>query len=165
MHADTDGVASLAHAAFQAGADAVVMAGRLLGHIPDLDTFAPRLGTTLGVGGGWNLPLTCHWLALSRARVGADKLLIGTNGAQCGLDIARMMLAGASTVEMSSAVMLRGFSVLSETLSTFAQYLRKKNMSAADLIGRAADSRKTFAAMPTRSEQPVRRRGFVFGPA
>jgi dihydroorotate dehydrogenase len=30
--------------------------------------------------------------------------LIGTNGAQCGLDIARMMLAGASAVEMSSAV-------------------------------------------------------------
>jgi dihydroorotate dehydrogenase (NAD+) catalytic subunit len=141
-------VPELAHSAFQAGADAVVMAGRLLGLIPDLDTFAPMLGTTLGVGGGWNLPLTCHWLALSRARVGADKPLIGTNGALCGLDVARMMLAGASAVEMSSAVMLRGFSVLSEALSTFAQYLREKNMSAADLIGRAADSRKTFAAMP-----------------
>src|SRR6202035_1359736 len=95
--------------------------------------------------------LTCHWLALSRARVGADKPLIGTNGAQSGVDIARMMLAGASAVEMSSAPMLRGFSVLSQALSTFAQYLREKNMSAADLIGRAADSRKTFAAMPTRS--------------
>ena len=105
-------VPELAHAAFQAGAGAVVMAGRLLGLIPDLDTFAPMLGTTLGVGGGWNLPLTCHWLALSRARVGPHQPLIGTNGAQCGLDIARMMLAGGSAVEMSSAVMLRGFSVL-----------------------------------------------------
>jgi dihydroorotate dehydrogenase (NAD+) catalytic subunit len=108
--------------------------------------------TTLGVGGGWNLPLTCHWLALSRARVGPHQPLIGANGAQCGLDVARMMLAGASAVEMSSAPMLRGFAVLSEALSTFAQYLCEKNMSAADLIGRAADSRKTFAAMPLRQD-------------
>ncbi|HEY7245284.1 MAG TPA: tRNA-dihydrouridine synthase [Xanthobacteraceae bacterium] len=141
-------VPELAHAAFAAGADAVVMAGRLLGLIPDVDTLEPMLGTTLGVGGGWNLPLTCHWLALSRAHVGPDKPLIATNGAQSGLDIARMLLAGASAVEMSSAVMLRGFAALSEALSTLAQYLREKDISAADLIGRAADARKAFAAMP-----------------
>jgi dihydroorotate dehydrogenase (NAD+) catalytic subunit len=53
-------VPELAAAAFESGADAVVMAGRLLGFIPDVDTLAPMLGTTLGVGGGWNLPLTCR---------------------------------------------------------------------------------------------------------
>jgi hypothetical protein len=50
-------VPDLAQSAFDAGADAVVMAGRLLGLIPDVDTFEPMLGTTLGVGGPWNLPL------------------------------------------------------------------------------------------------------------
>ena len=57
----------LARAAFDAGADSVVMAGRLLGFIPDVETLAPMLGTSLGVGGFWNLPMTCHWLA-ARAR-------------------------------------------------------------------------------------------------
>ena len=109
-------VPELARAAFDAGGEAVVMAGRSLGLIPDVETLEPMLGTTLGVGGYWNLPMTCQWLALSRGRLGADKPLIATNGAKSGLDIARMMLAGASAVQMSSAVMLRGFGVLDRGL-------------------------------------------------
>jgi dihydroorotate dehydrogenase (NAD+) catalytic subunit len=145
-------VPELAAAAFEAGADAVVMAGRLLGFIPDVETLEPLLGTTLGVGGGWNLPLTCHWLTLSRARLGPERPLIATNGAQTGLDVARMMLAGASAVQMASAVMLRGFGVLSNALDEFAGYLAGKQLTARDLIGRAADRRKTFAAMPLRPD-------------
>ena len=44
-------VPDLAEAASRSGGEAVVMAGRLLGFIPDVDTFEPMLGTTLGVGG------------------------------------------------------------------------------------------------------------------
>lgn len=145
-------VPELAEAAFRAGAESVVMAGRLLGLIPDVETFKPMLDTTLGIGGYWNLPLTCYWLAVSRARLGRDRPLIGINGAQTGLDIARMMLAGASAVQMASAVMLRGYGVLSDALAEFERYLGEKNIAAADLIGRAADSRKTFADMPPRPD-------------
>jgi dihydroorotate dehydrogenase (NAD+) catalytic subunit len=141
-------VPELARAAFAAGGDAVVMAGRLLGLIPDVETFEPMLGTTLGIGGFWNLPLTCHWLALTRAGLGPGKPLIGINGAQSGLDMARMMLAGASAVAIASPVMLRGFGVLSDVLVQFQQYLTRKERNAADLIGLAADRRKSFAAMP-----------------
>lgn len=145
-------VPELAAAAFAAGGEAVVMAGRSLGLIPDVETLEPMLGTTLGVGGYWNLPLTCQWLALARAKVGADKPLIATNGAQSGLDIARMMLAGASAVQMSSAVMLRGADVLSQALAEFEAYLNRKNLTAAQLIGVAADRRKPFAAMPLKTD-------------
>jgi dihydroorotate dehydrogenase len=140
-------VPDLAQAAFGAGADAVVMAGRLLGLIPDVDTFEPMLGTTLGVGGPWNLPLTCHWLAMSRRRLGPQRSLIATNGAQTGLDVVRMMLAGASAVEMSSQVMLRGFGVLSDAIAELGSYTAEKKVSAIDLIGRAADARKGFEEM------------------
>ena len=68
--------------------------GRPLAQIPVMAELVLAVGTTLGVGGGWNLPLTCHWLALSRAKLGPERALIATNGAQTGLDIARMMLAG-----------------------------------------------------------------------
>jgi dihydroorotate dehydrogenase (NAD+) catalytic subunit len=141
-------VPDLAAAAFAAGGDAVVMAGRSLGLIPDLETLEPMLGTTLGVGGFWNLPLTCQWLALSRAKVGAGKPLIATNGAQTGLDIARMMLAGASAVEMTSAVMIRGAQTLASALAEFEAYLKRKNLTAAELIGVAADRRVAFPARP-----------------
>ena len=145
-------VPDLARAAFESGGEAVVMAGRSLGLIPDIETFEPMLGTTLGVGGYWNLPLTCQWLALSRSQLGIDKPLIATNGAQSGLDIARMMLAGAFAVQMSSAVMLRGFGVLSEALVEFSDYLSRNSFAATDLIGRSADSRKPFSAMPLRMQ-------------
>jgi dihydroorotate dehydrogenase len=141
-------VPDLARAAFEAGADSVVMACRLLRLIPDLDTMKPVLGTTLGFGGYWNLPLTCHWLALSRMAVGRDRPLIATNGIQNGLDIARVMLAGASAAEMSSPVMLRGFELIERSLAELKDYLNRKGIDAQDLIGRAADARKSFAEMP-----------------
>jgi dihydroorotate dehydrogenase len=143
-------VPDLAASAFDAGADSVVMAGRLLGLVPDLDSFEPMLGTTLGVGGYWNLPLTCHWLALTRAKLGPARTLIATNGAQSGHDVARMMLAGASAVEISSPVMLRGFGVLSDAVAQLEEFLRRKGVRAADLVGVAADRRRTFADMQLR---------------
>lgn len=145
-------VPDLAAAAFRGGGEAVVMAGRLLGFIPDVETMQPFLGTTLGVGGYWNLPLTCHWLAVSRQQLGADRPLIATNGARNGLDVARMMLAGASAVEMSSQVMLRGAPVLSSALEEFDAYLQRKGVTAAEFIGKAADGRKTFPEMPLRTD-------------
>jgi dihydroorotate dehydrogenase (NAD+) catalytic subunit len=145
-------VPELAAAAFRSGGEAVVMAGRLLGLIPDVETMQPFLGTTLGVGGYWNLPLTCHWLAVSRQHLGADKPLIATNGARSGLDAVRMMLAGASAVEMASAVMLRGTPVLSSALAEFHAYLQRKGTTATELVGVAADQRKTFPDMPLRTD-------------
>ena len=63
-----------------------------------------------------------------------------------------MMLAGASAVEMTSAVMLRGFNVIEDSLAEFEIYLDRKQVSAKSLIGRTADSRKTFAEMPERRD-------------
>jgi len=145
-------VPDLAAAAFEAGAESVVMAGRLLGLVPDLETQAPVLGTSCAVGGYWNLPLTCHWLATSRQRLGAEKSLIGINGALNGRDVARMMLAGASAVGLASAVMMRGYGVIGDSIAELAAYCEAKGMKAAELIGVAADRRRTFAQMPVLDE-------------
>jgi dihydroorotate dehydrogenase (NAD+) catalytic subunit len=145
-------VPDLAAAAYRGGGDAVIMAGRLLGFIPDVETMQPFLGTALGVGGFWNLPLTCYWLAVSRQQIGRDKPLIATNGVRSGLDIVRAMLAGASAVEMASEVMLRGSKVLSSALQELDAYLQRKGITAAELIGVAADQRRAFSDMPLRTD-------------
>jgi len=128
------------------------MAGRLLGLIPSLETLEPMLGTGLSIGGFWNLPLTCHWLALTRTRLGKEKPLIGINGARDGYDLARMMLAGASAVGFASAVMLRGFEVIPQSLTELDGFLAGKSLTAEELIGRAADRRKSFADMALRTD-------------
>lgn len=145
-------VPALAEAAFGAGAQSVVMAGRLLGLIPDLDSMAPLLGTSLGVGGYWNLPLTCQWLALTRQHLGVGAPLIGINGVRDGWDAARVMLAGASAVGMASSVMLRGPGVLTQALEQLDAYLDAKGIAARDLIGRAADRRRSFHEMELRTD-------------
>jgi dihydroorotate dehydrogenase len=89
-----------------------------------------------------------------RTKVGTVELKnpFGINGAQSGLDIARMMLAGASAVAMASPVMLRGYEVLSDALAQLDGFLERKGVTAVDLIGRAADRRKSFADMPVRPD-------------
>lgn len=138
----------LAQSAFDAGGSATIMAGRLLGFIPDLETMEPLFGTSLGIGGYWNLPITCHWLAMTRKAIGPDRPLIGINGAQTGRDVARMMLSGASAVEIASPVMVYGFELLERALAELTDFLEAKGLDARDLVGRAADQHKTFMQMP-----------------
>lgn len=151
-------VPELAAAAYEAGAESVIMAGRALGMVPDLETMQPMLGTSCGVGGFWNLPLTCHWLASTRAALGPDRSLIGINGATSGADVARMLLAGASAAGLCSEVMMRGWHVISDAVRWLEGYCTDKNLTVADLIGRAADARKRFADMP---QLDAHWRGFI----
>ena len=143
-------VPDLAGTAFAAGAEAVILVGRLLGFLPDLDSFQPTFGTSLGIGGFWNLPITCQWLAMTRKALGPDRRLIGINGAQTGLDVARMMLAGATAVEIASPVMVHGFDLLTRAVAEFQAFLDARDRDAAALVGVAADRHKLFAEMPPR---------------
>jgi dihydroorotate dehydrogenase (NAD+) catalytic subunit len=144
----SENVAALAQAARDGGAEAVVLMGRFLGMIPELDTQAPLLGTNLGTGGRWALPMTCYWLSKSRAHLGPDAPLVGMNGARSGEDVLRLMLAGAHAVEISSAVWTNGFGVLVDAVKTVEAYLSDRGDTATGIIGRAADQVMPFGALP-----------------
>jgi dihydroorotate dehydrogenase (NAD+) catalytic subunit len=146
----SEDVASLAAAARAGGADAVTIMGRFMAFVPDVETLAPLLGTPAAFGGPWALPLTCRWLALSRKLVGPGFPLIATNGARDGLDVARFLLAGATAVQMTSAVFAGGFGVVRETLDGLARYLDGKGRDARALIGVAADRLQGYAEQESR---------------
>ena len=143
----------LARAAFDAGADSVVMAGRLLGFIPDVETLAPMLGTSLGIGGFWNLPLTCHWLARTRAALGtgqaADRHQRRAERARHRAHDAGGRLGGRDGVAGDAARVrvAGGFAARVLRLSR-----RGRTCAPPTSIGRAADQRKTFADMPLRTD-------------
>jgi len=59
-----------------------------------------------------------------------------------------MILAGASAVEMCSAVMLGGFGVLKEAVESVDNYLSSKDAALSDIVGRAADSIQPFQNQP-----------------
>jgi dihydroorotate dehydrogenase len=139
---------ALAVAAKGGGADAVVMMGRFMGMLPELDTFAPALGTSGAYSGPWALPIVCRFLALSRRATAADYPLLGTNGVRGGTDIARMALAGAHAVEALSAVMLEGFAALSRMLAELDGFLAERGVRFTDLVGRAADTLGVYGEQP-----------------
>ena len=153
-----DQTVELAAAAFAGGADAVGVMGRFLGLLPDPETLAPVLGTRAAIGGPWALPLTCLRLADVRARVGPDRPLIGTNGARDGLDIIRLMLAGARAVELTSAVFAGGPAVVTRALDQLDTYAGTKDLALRDIVGRAADRVGAYMDQPDR---PGHWRSFV----
>jgi len=148
----SENVSKLCMTAKSSGADAVVMMGRMMAMFPDLDSMKPTLGTNVAYGGRWALPITCRWLSESRKMIGDDFPLIGTNGARDGYDIARMMLSGATGVQITSSIFTNGFEVISKSLSELTEYLESKGITATELIGQTADRVETYDAQNIRSE-------------
>jgi dihydroorotate dehydrogenase len=133
-----------ARAAFADGADVVCLTTRAQAFLPDLRTRRPVLGTFAAIGGAWALPLTLRHVAKARGLLGRDAPLIATNGARDGLDVARCVLAGASAVALTSAVITDGASVLERAVEQLAAYLEEQHADARELIGEAADNVKTY---------------------
>jgi dihydroorotate dehydrogenase len=70
--------------------------------------------------------------------------IIGTNGARDGTDVARFLLAGASAVAMTTAVMTEGPAVLRHTLDELERYCTEQDVSARELVGEAARHVQTY---------------------
>jgi dihydroorotate dehydrogenase (NAD+) catalytic subunit len=143
-----DGVDPIATAAAAqaAGADALVIAGRHLGFLPDPETRRPLLGTYGAVGGRWALPLTLRWVAKARERLGSDVPLVATNGVRTGADVVRCLLAGARAAEAYTVVHHGGAAALRRLIAEVERYARDHDVDRiADLVGEAADATLTYA--------------------
>jgi len=151
LGSDVDPVEASA-SAISAGADAVCLSGRYLGFVPDLSSRRPVLGTFGAVGGAWALPLTLRSVAKVRLALGAAVPIIGTNGVRDGRDVARFLLAGASAVQMTTAVMTEGPDALTGAIEELTEYLREQDADAAGIIGEAADNVMTYEQVM--KEQP-----------
>jgi dihydroorotate dehydrogenase len=146
LTADGVDVLATAAAARDAGADALVIAGRHLGFLPDPETGRPVLGTYAAIGGGWALPLSLRWVAKARERLGPDVPLIATNGVRSGADVVRCLLAGASAAEVYTVVHHGGAAALARIAGELADHVRARGVARiADLVGQAADNTLTYA--------------------
>jgi dihydroorotate dehydrogenase len=134
---------SAAVAAHDAGADAVVLASRAQGFVSDLETRRPVLGTFAAIGGSWAVPITCRHLAKAR-HARPDACLVGTNGARRGLDVAQMLLAGASAVQLTSLVITDGAAALRDVTDELSHYLDHQGVSARQLVGESADAVQSY---------------------
>lgn len=145
LTAESDDLVALAAAARDAGADVVAMTGRYMGFLPDPATRRPVLGTFGAISGTWTLPLAARWLAKTRIAAGPGLPLVGTGGARSGEDVARLMLAGASAVQVATAPMIEGVGALTRIRDELAAYLAGQGIGATELIGEATDHVQGYA--------------------
>jgi dihydroorotate dehydrogenase len=151
LSGDGADVVALAAAARRAGADHLAMTGRHMAFVPDLDTRRPVLGTFGAIGGDWALPLTMRWLAKTRLALGPDVPLVGTGGARDGRDVARLMLAGATAVQVATCVIVEGFGALGRMTDELGAYLEEQGLDAREVVGEAADAATTYEEIALRS--------------
>jgi dihydroorotate dehydrogenase (NAD+) catalytic subunit len=137
-------VLAAARAAYEAAADSLCLAGRPLAFLPDPETRRPVLGTFGAIGGAWALPLTLRWIAKARREIDASVPLVATGGVRDGLDVARALLAGASAVQLGTAVWTDGPAALAGVVEGLGRYLDTQGAAACDLIGEAADAVMTY---------------------
>jgi len=151
LSGDGADVVALAKAAHAAGADHVAMIGRHMAFVPDLGTREPLLGTFGAISGDWTLPLTMRWVAKTRLAAGPGLPIVGTNGARDGGDVARLLLAGASAVQIATSVIVEGFDALVRITDELRAYLAQQGLDARDLVGQAADAATTYEEIALRS--------------
>jgi dihydroorotate dehydrogenase (NAD+) catalytic subunit len=131
-------ITEVARAAADAGADAVTAVNTALGMAVDVDSGYPVLGGVLGGLSGPALhPIAVR--AIYQIRRAVDIPIIGAGGVQDWRSAVEMMMAGASAVQIGSAVTTRGLDVFRDVTAGIAKFLETTGRgSVKNLIGIAA---------------------------
>lgn len=149
LTAQADDPLALAAAALEAGADMLVLTGRVQGFMPDIETQKPILGSWGAIGGRWALPASLYWVSKCWRNVSKTVPIIGTNGARSADDVLRFLLSGARAVELASAAIADGPQIFSELIADLASYCERKRIVHLDeMVGRAADAALTYSEIP-----------------
>jgi len=139
-------VVEIAQAVKEAGADAVTLINRFVGFVVNAETGKPVILGSGGIGGPWVKPLTLRWIYEVYNKLGMP--ITGTNGPYDAKDVVEFMMAGATTVQMASVVMAKGYRWLKKTIKELNEFLDSHGYkSAEEVIGIAAKSAMTYAQM------------------
>jgi dihydroorotate dehydrogenase (fumarate) len=121
-------ITALPHLAIQLGRkglDGLVMFNRFVE--PDINIKEMKLKTTFPFSEGDNINHVLRWIALLSGRVKSD--LSATTGIHSSEAIIKLLLAGASTVQLASVLYKKGFKVINELLSDIEKWMQEKNFN------------------------------------
>ena len=121
-----------------AGADGVVLFSRF--YQPDLDLETLEVEPRLHLSHPYESLLRMHWIGKLYCKV--DLSLAATGGIHGAPEALKMLLAGASAVQMASALLQRGPEVLGETLEEMVRWMEEKEYESVNqLIGSTCQER------------------------
>ncbi len=115
----------------EAGADALVMFNRFTGIDFDLDALRPIMhGSFAGHGGPWAIHYVLRWIALASPRVRVP--IAASGGVWGGQGALKMILAGATLVQVCSAVVVEGVQAAGRILRELEAELERRGFESVE---------------------------------
>lgn len=115
-------MANMAKRLDEAGADALVLFNRF--YQPDIDLEALEVQPNVLLSTPQAMRLPMRWIAILYGRIGAD--LAATGGIHKAPDVLKMLMAGASIVEIVSVLLRHGIEHLREIEQEMCQWMEEK---------------------------------------
>ena len=112
----------------EAGADALVLFNRF--YQPDLDLEELAVKPTLTLSSPFEMRLPLRWIAIMYGQLAAS--LGATTGIYTGLDVAKMVMAGADVAMLCSALMKHGMEHLAKVRDGLVQFMEEKGYESID---------------------------------
>lgn len=110
------------------GADGVVMFNRFTGLDIDLESETPVMhGGYAGHGGPFSIHYVLRWI--SETYPGLPIPIAGSGGVTNGGDVAKYILAGATTVQVCTAIVMEGYEVVGKILREFTEWMERQGHS------------------------------------
>ncbi len=128
----------------EAGADGITMLNRTTGIEIDVETMAPILhGGVAGHGGPWALPAVLRWIIAAYPKVKGS--ISATGGATTGEEVAKCLLAGASSVQVGAVMYLKGYDYVKVMVNQLEEYMERMGIeNLSDIIGKAAENMRSM---------------------
>jgi dihydroorotate dehydrogenase (NAD+) catalytic subunit len=135
LTADTSDIKALAKAAEESGVDGIVAINTVRAMAIDVESGRPILSNRIGgLSGPAIKPIAVRCVYEVAETV--DVPVIGCGGVVDWSDAVELLLAGASAVQIGTAIAYRGLTVFAEVLKGVERYLRKKGFkSVGELVG------------------------------
>ncbi len=108
------------------GADALVLFNRFTE--PDIDINKISLSTTFSFSTSYDLYKPLRWTALLAGKIGCD--IAATTGVKNARDVIKLLLAGASAVQVASLLYQKGLDQVDEILKELASWMDDHNFAA-----------------------------------
>lgn len=120
-----DNPAAVVHALAQAGAGGVVMFNRFTGLDIDLETEAPIMhGGYAGHGGPWAIHYVMRWISDVYPTLPIP--IAASGGVRSGGDAAKLILCGATIVEVCTAIVMEGYGVVGSILKDLTDWMEAR---------------------------------------
>jgi NAD-dependent dihydropyrimidine dehydrogenase PreA subunit len=152
-------IVRVARIAQKAGASAVTVSHRFQGLMVDIEKQEFLSSTLFGYGGPWMLPIVLGYVAKISREV--PIAICGSVGVSKWSDVLQLMMGGATTVQMTTALMLKGMKIVPEILRNIERYCVRHGLNEWDgLIGCALKKEGTLDKIAEDARAGIQDRSF-----